>query len=717
MSILRGIPVRWRVLFVLFVVSFVNYLLRNALSVAVPSIRSEFGFTSAEIGWIIGAFNISYTLMMIPGGVFGERYGPRLALGSVTVTWGVLTWFTGFAPGLMAASATGAMVSLIVVRLLVGATNAPIFPITTGLIEGWFPPGRWALPNSVTSSGLALGQAALGPIVTALIVLYGWREAFYILAPTGVIAGLWWYWYARDKPAQHPSITREEVEFIDAGRSTSPRPAAAPASWRAALVNRDVMILAASYFCLNYVFYTFSQWLFTYLVESRGLSMLESGWLYVLPFATGAVLTAVGGWVCDLLCRRLGGLRGCRITAMSGLVLVAFFLITGVFATDPYVAVGLLSLCFGFTLFADTPLLGRDDLCLGRPHGERERHAELRRHHAGPARAALRLHDRPCRVAADHRERFDICARRRRPLAFRAPPRRSGSEAMIDFPKRHRVPYDGRFSVDDLSTDPPKGTPSEDVLEEELKDLVDRLDALQQRLFADERFALLAVFQALDAAGKDSTIRKVFSGVNPAGFRVHAFGRPSELELRHDFLQRVAVRLPERGKIGVFNRSHYEEVLVVRVHPELLGAQRLPDVELKRIWKDRFESIRNFEEHLAKNGTVIVKFWLNVSRKEQKKRFISRIREAEKNWKFRLGDLDDRARWDDFQAAYQDALRETSRPSAPWYAIPADDKDYMRVAVARTLVETLERVDPKYPKLGAAERRDLKEGLSRLERE
>ena len=288
---------------------------------------------------------------------------------------------------------------------------------------------------------------------------------------------------------------------------------------------------------------------------------------------------------------------------------------------------------------------------------------------------------------------------------------------MIDFPKRHRVPYDGRFPVDDLSTDPPKGTPSEDELQEELKDLVDRLDELQRRLFADERFAVLAVFQALDAAGKDSTIRKVFSGVNPAGFRVHAFGRPSELELRHDFLQRVAVRLPERGKIGVFNRSHYEEVLVVRVHPEFLGAQRLPNVDLKRIWKERFESIRNFEEHLAKNGTVIVKFWLNVSRKEQKKRFISRIREADKNWKFRLGDLDDRARWNDFQSAYQDALRETSRPFAPWYAIPADDKDYMRVAVARTLVETLERVEPKYPKLGAAERRDLKEGLSRLERE
>jgi MFS transporter, ACS family, glucarate transporter len=349
---LRTIPVRWRVLFVLFVVSFVNYFLRNALSVAVPSIQEEFGYTNEEIGWILNAFNISYTLMMIPGGIFGERFGPRRALGSVAVAWGILTWFTGFAPGLMAASASGAMVSLIVVRLLVGASNAPIFPITTGLIEGWFPPGRWALPNALTSSGLSLGQAALGPIVTALIHIYGWREAFYILAPTGVIAGVWWYWYARDKPAQHRAITPDELAFIDAGRTVKPPPQ--PVNWRAALVNRDILILAASYFCLNFVFYIFSQWLFTYLVKSRGLSMLESGWLYVLPFATGAVLTAIGGGVCDSLCRRLGGLRGCRITAMSGLVVVAITLAAGLFANDPYVAVALLSLCFGFTLFADT---------------------------------------------------------------------------------------------------------------------------------------------------------------------------------------------------------------------------------------------------------------------------------------------------------------------------------------------------------------------------
>ena len=285
---------------------------------------------------------------------------------------------------------------------------------------------------------------------------------------------------------------------------------------------------------------------------------------------------------------------------------------------------------------------------------------------------------------------------------------------MIDFPKRHRVPYDGKFRIGDFDTDPPQGFGTESKLEADLAQSVERLDALQRKLFADERCALLAVFQAMDAAGKDSTIRKVFSGVNPAGFRVHAFGRPSELELRHDFLQRVAARLPERGKIGIFNRSHYEEVLVVRVHEAALAAQNLPSAGGKGFWEDRFESIRSFEQHLARNGTVVVKFWLNVSRKAQKKRLLERIDDPEKNWKFRLGDLDDRARWDDYQAAYEAMLRATSRPDAPWYAIPADDKDYMRAAVARVLVEVLERVGPAYPKLGAAQRKELQVGRKRL---
>ena len=238
----------------------------------------------------------------------------------------------------------------------------------------------------------------------------------------------------------------------------------------------------------------------------------------------------------------------------------------------------------------------------------------------------------------------------------------------------HRVPFDGKFSIRDCSCQPPAETPSRKELEVQLADLVDQLDKLQQRLFADQRFAVLAVFQGMDAGGKDSTIRKVFSGVNPAGFRVHTFRRPSQLELRHDFLTRVGEHLPERGKIGIFNRSHDEGVLVVRVHAEFLAAQHLPDVDPQRVWDGHFESIRNFEQHLAGNRTVIVKFWLNLSRREQRKRFIHRIEGADKNWKFRLGDLDDLAGWDDYLAAYEAALRQSSREWAPWYAIPADDK-------------------------------------------
>ncbi|MGH8130099.1 MAG: MFS transporter [Steroidobacteraceae bacterium] len=346
-----GLPVRYRILGLLFLLSFVNYLLRNNLSVAVPGIRAEFGFTSAEIGWILGSFNISYALLQIPGGIFGERYGPRRALTIIAVTWGILTWLTGFAPGLMAASATGAMVALVTVRFLLGASNAPMFPVAAGSIESWFPPGGWAFANAVSTAGLGLGQAAIGPVVTFLIVRYGWRESCYVLAPLGALAGLWWYWYARDRPAEHRAIKPQELALINSGRA--PGSAVARGSWRAALFQSDVLLLATSYFCMNYVFYMFAQWLFTYLVESRGFSMLEGGLLYALPFVTGAVLALAGGFLCDLLCRRIGARMGCRLTAMTGLILVAGFMMAGAFASDPYVAVGLLALCFGFTQFTD----------------------------------------------------------------------------------------------------------------------------------------------------------------------------------------------------------------------------------------------------------------------------------------------------------------------------------------------------------------------------
>jgi ACS family glucarate transporter-like MFS transporter len=353
MSSLRAVPVRFRILAVLFVLSFINYLLRNNLSVAMPSIRQEFGFSSTELGWILGSFNLSYTLFQIPGGVFGEVYGPRRAMTIIAVTWGVLTFLTGFAPALMAASATGAVVSLIMVRFLLGIANAPLFPTMAGSIANWFPAGSWAFPNAVSNVGLALGQAAIGPVVTLLIIRFGWRESFYVLAPLGFLVGAWWYWYGRDKPVEHRAITRGEIELITRGRAPVDANSISRGSWRRVLVQRDVLLLAGSYFCMNFVFYMFAQWLFTYLVEARGFTLLESGFLYVMPFATGAVLAGVGGLTCDALCRRIGARWGCRLPAIVGLVLVAVFLLAGAYSVNPYVAVSLLSLCFGFTQFTE----------------------------------------------------------------------------------------------------------------------------------------------------------------------------------------------------------------------------------------------------------------------------------------------------------------------------------------------------------------------------
>jgi len=240
---------------------------------------------------------------------------------------------------------------------------------------------------------------------------------------------------------------------------------------------------------------------------------------------------------------------------------------------------------------------------------------------------------------------------------------------------------------------------------------------LQRKLYADNQYAALFVFQAMDAGGKDGTIRNVFTGVNPAGFQVSSFKAPSDEELDHDFLWRVAQQLPERGRIGVFNRSHYEEVLVVRVHPEFLEGQRLPNLDLETIWSERFESIRNFERHLAENGTVIVKFFLNVSFQEQKKRLLRRIDKPSRNWKFNPDDVKERERWPDYMRAFEDALNETSRPWAPWYAIPADDKPYMRLQVARVVQETLESLGVGFPKIDDAARLALAKCRDALERQ
>jgi PPK2 family polyphosphate:nucleotide phosphotransferase len=243
-----------------------------------------------------------------------------------------------------------------------------------------------------------------------------------------------------------------------------------------------------------------------------------------------------------------------------------------------------------------------------------------------------------------------------------------------------------------------------------LEDGVKTLSELQERLYADDRRAGLLIFQAMDAAGKDSVIKHVMSGVNPQGCQVFSFKAPSAEELDHDFLWRVARRLPERGRIGIFNRSHYEEVLVVRVHPEFLDAQKLPPT-LRRdtIWPQRFESIRDFERHVVRSGTCVLKFFLHVSPDEQRKRFLDRLEEPEKHWKFSTGDVAERALWDKYMAAYEDMIRQTSTPEAPWYVVPADHKWFTRLVVASAVIDAMERLDLKFPTVDAAARKTMTE--------
>jgi PPK2 family polyphosphate:nucleotide phosphotransferase len=247
---------------------------------------------------------------------------------------------------------------------------------------------------------------------------------------------------------------------------------------------------------------------------------------------------------------------------------------------------------------------------------------------------------------------------------------------------------------------------------------IERLTELQQRLYAENRWSVLIVLQAMDAAGKDSVIKHVMSGINPQGCEVHSFKAPSAEELAHDFLWRIGQRLPECGRIGIFNRSHYEEVLTVRVHPEMLQRQRLPNnLAGKQVWQRRFDDIRAFERHLAGNGTLVLKFFLNISREEQRKRFLDRIEEPAKRWKFSMGDVAERKLWDKYMAVYDDMIRQTSRPQAPWYVVPADHKWFTRIVVAAVLVQELQALDLAFPKVTGKALKELRKAHKALKAE
>jgi PPK2 family polyphosphate:nucleotide phosphotransferase len=249
---------------------------------------------------------------------------------------------------------------------------------------------------------------------------------------------------------------------------------------------------------------------------------------------------------------------------------------------------------------------------------------------------------------------------------------------------------------------------SKESATEALQQGIVRSAELQDKLYAQDSWALLLIFQAMDAAGKDGIIKHVMSGINPQGCQVFSFKAPSDVELQHDFLWRTTRDLPERGHIGIFNRSYYEEVLVVRVHPEILKSQKTPPSLVgKKIWEERFEDIRSFERHMARSGTVIRKFFLNVSKKEQKRRFLERLDEPEKNWKFSAADIRERQCWDDYQKAYEQMIANTATEHAPWYVVPADNKWFTRLVVSAVVVDTLESLHLAYPKVEDAKRKEL----------
>jgi PPK2 family polyphosphate:nucleotide phosphotransferase len=272
---------------------------------------------------------------------------------------------------------------------------------------------------------------------------------------------------------------------------------------------------------------------------------------------------------------------------------------------------------------------------------------------------------------------------------------------------------DGKnFRLKQIDTEDTLGLKSEDKPKaaEALKLGIDVLAELQDKLYAQDRYAVLLIFQAMDAAGKDGVIKHVMSGLNPQGCQVFSFKAPSNEELDHDFMWRCIKCLPERGRIGIFNRSYYEETLIVRVHKEILNKEKLPEkLVTKKIWKERFEDIRSFEKYLIRNGTVIRKFFLHVSDEEQKKRFLERINNPQKNWKFSSVDVNERNYWDDYMKAYEDMIRHTTTKKAPWYVVPADNKWFTRLVVASVLIETLASLNLKYPEVNEKKLKELED--------
>ena len=344
----RPSTVRWRVLALLVLASFISYVLRYNVSTAGPEMMTDLGLSEQRLGYILAAFTAGYTIFQFPGGVFGVKLGPRRAMAIIMVLWGLLTILTSAVPGGGVAGTTMTVAALIIVRFLVGAAHAPIYPLTGGVVERWFPIGSWALPNGLSSTGLTLGTAASAPLLVWMMAEVGWRQSFVLLAPLGFIGAFLWWWYVRDNPSEHGSVNEEEAALIVANRPAAAQAVAGEGTpgWQRVLKDRNVLLLTLSYFCMNYIFYLMFNWVFYYLVEVREFESQQAGFFTSIQWIAAAVGATLGGFLCDFLCRRHGLRRGCAWPAMAGVAASGVFLLFGSITMSAYVAVACLALSF-----------------------------------------------------------------------------------------------------------------------------------------------------------------------------------------------------------------------------------------------------------------------------------------------------------------------------------------------------------------------------------
>jgi len=357
---LRPTAIRWRILAILALASFVSYVLRTNLSFAAPEMMQDLGLSEIEWGWVLAAFTAGYALFQIPGGVLGDRFGPRRVLTLIAITWAVFTFATSIVPAQESASHFLIIASLFLVRFLVGAAHAPIFPVMNASIVRWFPRGGWAMPLGLSSTALTLGGAAAAVALPVVIGEWGWRVTFLCLAPLGLLTAAIWWWYSRDNPAAHEAVNAAEIELINAARENPDDRAAEhedgdQASWLDVLKNRDVLFLTLSYSSMNFVFYIVFNWFFYYLVEVREFSATDAGFVASAQWVAGAAGAALGGWLCDRLCRRLGMRWGCRWPIIIGMCISAVLLLVGALHPEPAIAVSAMVLLFFFNQLNEGP--------------------------------------------------------------------------------------------------------------------------------------------------------------------------------------------------------------------------------------------------------------------------------------------------------------------------------------------------------------------------